>query len=288
MCRCVVAPALFLLIGAILPQTVPGHFFWAETNTAADHVTVTFSENAGVPDKVIAIMERRVTRMAYYNGSDTTVDVALTFNDEKTMLEGDLPRSSLNNNDDNNDNNDGPALVSGYLDFGSFEKFHDLEYSFGAQVYSSEADYDAFFRPLLLLGNEQPLIVMRNCGGSSHGTSYQFDVGGFPSEGPLGVCIYRKGGIQMGCGEFVSGEPEVYGLPRTMSLGRTLRRGENHRNPTMDLSIELSTAMLEQHQEEVPYLLYAIANKTIADKASGDSNIVLASTSVYFEGPCKE
>lgn len=305
--RCIcLSLARFLWIGviAILPHTVRGHFFWAETNGAdqPDRVTVTFSENAGVPDKVIAIMEHRVTRMAYTVG-DSTVDVALALNEEKTVLEGDLPRSFLvgHGGDNHQHNNDGPALVSGYLDFGSFEKFHDLEYSFAAQVYSSNADYDAFFRPLLT--NDTPSIVMRNCGGSSSkGTSYQFDVGGFPSEGPVSVCIYRKGGLKMGCGEFsVPGEqhedeehfdlaPGEIATSLGRSRSRNLLRGEKRDfDAKTDLSIELSPSIfLEQNEDEAPYLLYAIANKTRTDEASGEISIAFASTSVYFEGPCQE
>merc|ERR1712176_337248 len=118
-------------------------------------------------------------------------------------------------------------------DFGPFMKFHDLEYTFGAQVYESEGDYDAFFRPLLR-ESDKPSIAMRNCGGSE-GTSYQFDVGGFPSEGPLGVCIYRKGGIEMDCGELESVEDASTGT----SVARSLRLVENHRS-NMDLSIHYS------------------------------------------------
>mmetsp|Transcript_9487 Transcript_9487/g.23283 ORF Transcript_9487/g.23283 Transcript_9487/m.23283 type:complete len:276 (+) Transcript_9487:211-1038(+) len=268
--------ATTFLIGSALPSIVRGHFFWAETDEAADHVTVTFSEDAGVPDKVIAMMESRVKTMAYTAGSEAEVNIAVNLNSDKTFLEGDLPQSLLRS-DGHND----PALVSGYLDFGPFMKFEDLQYTFGAQVYSSEADYDAFFRPLLLKG-DKPTIVMRNCGGNK-GTSYQIDVGGFPSGGPLGVCIYRKGGLKMGCGEWESDEHALAGT----SVGRSLRFGENLLS-NADLSINFSHTAFEQKQEDAPYLLYAMANKTITDKESGDIRIVFASTSVYFEGPCKE
>ena len=276
MIRPALATTIFL-VGSALPPMVLGHFFWAETNEAADRVTVTFSENAGVPDKVIAMVESRVTKMAYTAGSDAEVDIAVSLNGDKTVLEGELPRSLLRGN-----RNGDPALVSGYLDFGPFMKFDDLEYTFGAQVYSREADYDAFFRPMLLQA-DKPSIAMRNCGGNK-GTSYQFDVGGFPYEGPLGVCIYRKGGIKLDCGEW---ESEEYDLAGTTSEARSLLLGENLL-PNMDLSIDISHTSLEQKQEDAPYLLYAMANKTITDKESGDVRIVFASTSLYFEGPCKE
>jgi len=285
---------LFLSIGAILPQTARGHFFWAETNAAADQVVVTFSENAGVPDKIIAMFEDRVKEIAYTTTTSAPVGVALSLNDEKTALEGDLPQSlSFNrDSDSDSDNKDGPALVSGYLDFGAFEKFQDLEYSFGAQVYGSENDYDGFFRPLLK-DSVKPSIAMRNCGAESNNSkgitttatmSYQFDVGGFPSEGPLGVCIYRKGGLKMGCGEFslFSREEEegLVAVPWENSIGRNLRGGGN-----LDLDIDIDLSVVE---EDAPYILYAIANKTITDKASGGVSIAFASTSVHFEGACKE
>jgi len=265
-----------LLIGANLPPIVRGHFFWAETNEAADHVTVTFSESAGVPDKVIGMMQGRVTKMSYIAGSDAAVDVAVNLNDDKTLLEGDLPGSLFQGID-----HDDPAIVSGFLDFGPFMKFQDLEYSFGAQVYSTEGDFDAFFRPLLHKG-DKPSIALRNCGGNKE-TSFQFDVGGFPPEGPLGVCIYRKGGLKIGCGEWESNEHASPG----MSVGRSLRHDENLPS-NLDMSIDISDTALERMQEDPPYLLYAMANKTITDKESGDVSIVFASTSVYFKGPCKE
>lgn len=273
---------LFLSVGALLPRTIRGHFFWAETNEEADHVTVTFSENAGVPDKVISMMESRVKKMAYFNGGDTDakMDVLLTMNENRTLLEGDFPQSYSS-----------PAMVLGYLDFGPFMKFHDLQYSFGAQVYASEEDYDSFFRPMVHKQNEnKPSIVLRNCGGSK-GTSFQFDVGGFPpSQDPLGVCVYRKGGVRLGCGEFRSRETEEQYEALSSwetSTARLLRRSVNS-NTNKGLSIEISPATLDEHSEESPYLLYAMANKTTTNKTSGDISISFASTSVYFEGPCKE
>ena len=53
---------------------------------------------------------------------------------------------------------------------------------------------------------------------------------------------------------------------------------------------------LEQHQQQgpetealtTPYLLYALANQTVVDTNSGNTTIMFASTSVYFEGTCKQ
>jgi len=275
------ALALLLSIGAILPLSGQGHFFWAETDEDADSVAVIFSENAGVPDKVISMMEDRVTTIAYTSAGHT-VNVALGLNHDKNLLEGDLPRKS---------NDMGPALVSGYLDFGPFMKFADLEYSFGAQVYHSEDDFQFFFQPLLT--GDKPSIALRNCGATKDGSmSYQFDIGGFPSEGPLGVCLYRKGGQKIGCGEWNQKMPEeelvVYGVPaESSSLGRSLARDRSQfRNPSVDATPEISK-LQPMEDAEGPYILYAIANKTITDEASGDVSIAFASTSVYFEGPCK-
>lgn len=287
--------ALFLLLGAtVVPRRVRGHFFWAETNEEADRVTVTFSEQAGVPDKVVAMFEDRVTSMTYtytYTGAAILpkTTVALAMNEEKTLLEGDLKPAS-------------PALLSGILDFGPFQNFEDLRYSFGAQIYNSEADFDGFFRPLLSNVGDTPTIVMRNCGGSSqNGTSYQFDVAGFPSEGgPLGVCMYRKGGLQVGCGTFSSGSAqnqEWHGETTSLDrLRRQLRSGDaadaaggtqKMLHPTL---LELVPLPSEQPHDESssPYLLYALANKTAIDEASGKNTLLFASTSVYFQGPCQE
>jgi len=266
---------LVLLFVALLPQSSRGHFFWAETDQMDNHVDVTFSEKAGVPDKVISIMEGRVTKVIYITEPTNIVDVNVALNEDKTVLEGDLPQSE-----------GGPAMVAGYLDFGPFMNFKDLEYSFGAQIYRSEADYDEFFVPLLQK-SDKPLIVMRNCGGNK-GTSYQFAVGGFPQEGTLGVCIYQKGGFEIGCGDFHSHQLEE-DMETTSVVGRALRRG----NVPKNLSIEISPAVLEEIQQDDndytnPTIFYAIANKTIADEASTDVSIAFASTSVYFGGPCKQ
>jgi len=263
------ALVLFLSIGVI-----EGHFFWAETDEDADSVAVTFSESAGVPDKVIAMMEGRVTSVTFKSISKAA-EIALELNEEKTVLEGDLPHDYID---------DGPVLVSGYLDFGPFMTFADLEYSFEAQVYRSKDDFDSFFRPLLKKA-DTPSIALRNCGGKKDGKSmsYQFGVGGFP-EGPLDVCLYRKGGQKIGCGEWNKQQLEeelvINGVSaESFSSGRKLIQD---RNP---IPVDEPPP---SEDTEASYVLYAMANTTITDEASGNTSIAFASTSVYFKGPCKD
>lgn len=272
-----------LLIGAIAPPRVDGHSFWVETNVEADSVSVIFSEYAGVPSKVIAKKSSYLTKIGY-TGVDKKFDVPLSLNDEETALEGDLTPPTLGAHQ-----NDGPAYVSEFFDNGPYERFADVRFSFGAQIYKSEADYEGFFRPLLNESEDTPLIVMRNCGGDN-GTSYQFDVAGFSSEEPVGVCIYQKGGLLMGCGSFGSEALERY-VPKEISRGRKLRSGggeSQNRGPKMGLSVEASPVISQVLHQEAPNLLYARANQTLTDEVSGDIVITVATTSVYFEGPCKK
>mmetsp|Transcript_12824 Transcript_12824/g.26989 ORF Transcript_12824/g.26989 Transcript_12824/m.26989 type:complete len:329 (-) Transcript_12824:88-1074(-) len=324
--RCFELALFLLVIAAVVPPRVRGHFFWAETNTNEDsdvnRVTAVFSEKAGVPDKVIARFEDRVTSMSMtYPGAIVPKTVALTMNDEKTLLEGDLTDSaSASAPTSSGLYGHQPALVSGFLDFGPYEKFEDVRFSFGAQIYDSEADFEGFFRPLLKDVGDTPTIVMRNCGGSSsssyHGTataSYQFDVAGFPSKGgPLGVCLFLKGGQPMGCGTFPSGaekQKQRGHLETSVDRLRQLRggdsdgdheagngaassRSERQKKP---LTLKLSSSLVVSEQDESssslsssPYLLYALANMTETDEASGNINIAFASTSVYFQGTCQE
>ena len=266
---------LLFLLTSSFPQSAHAHAFWAEDEIANYRVLVEFSEHAGVADKVVARFASRVTKMVYTGVDNTTEIVSMHLNARHTLLEGDLPPQIY----------DSPYLISGFVDNGPYERFHDVRFSFGAQMYSKHADYEQFFRPLLKTVTT-PTIVMRNCGGSKNGTtSYQFDVGGFPSEGPLGVCIYRAGGMQLGCGNFDSKEinEEEGGLQQKDSRQRKLRgdtAGAPFR-PKMDLSIELNIPMPDQ-------LLFAKANKTVTEEGSGDITILFATTSVDFQGPCDE
>jgi hypothetical protein len=281
--RCATA-ALFLFVNTSnLLQSANAHAFWAETDPEGDRVIVEFSEYAGVADKVVARLADKVTKMRY-KGADATYDVSMHLNDEKNLLEGNLAPPSLEGSDSVVQNKS-PYYVSGFLDYGPYERFHDLRYSFGAQVYNKDSDFDSFFRPLLQDVGDTPTIVMRNCGGSSEGTSYQFDAAGFP-EGPLGVCIYRKGGMQLGCGSFDLGLQQE-GLKKD-SRERQLRGGMDsvdYPPLKMDMAMELMVPISEQQDTT---LLYAKANKTVTDKETGDIKIFFASTSVYFHGPCKE
>jgi len=277
------AAALWGTAFAVLSQGAEGHFFWAETSAATDKVEVTFSEQAGVPDPVIAMMQDKVSSMGYYTTTDGAVDavVALAMNDNKTVLEGDLPLNT-------------PAVVSGELDFGPFEKFSDLYYSFGAHKCSNsgDGDYEGFFLPWLA-NTQKPAIALRNCGGSDGDKpmSYQFDVGGFSPEGPLGVCLYRKGGLEIGCGtweEEDDNDPGQHQQPMATALGRTQRslRGSGEGRRSLRLHAERGSGDDDEAAAAAPYVLYAIANKTTTDPDSGDVGIAFASTSVYFQGPC--
>ncbi len=266
---------LLFLLTSSFPQSAHAHAFWAEDEIANNRVLVEFSEHAGVPDKVVDRFASRVPKMLYTGVDNTTEIVSMHLNSHQNVLEGNLPPQR----------NDSPYLISGFVDNGPYERFHDVRFSFGAQMYSKNADYEQFFRPLLKTVTT-PTIVMRNCGGSKNGTmSYQFDIGGFPSEGPLGVCIYRAGGMQLGCGNFDSNQEieEEEGLQQKDSRQRKLRgdaAGAPFR-PKMDFSMEVNIPMSEQ-------LLFAKANKTVTEEGSGDITILFATTSVYFQGPCKE
>merc|ERR1719343_93780 len=184
-------------------------------------------------------------------------------NDKGNLMEGDLAPQAYSQNT-------APYFVSGFVDYGPFEKFHDIKFSVGTQVYGDDSDYDKFFRPLLKDVDDKPTIVMRNCGGSD-GTSFQFDVAGFPAEGPLGVCIYQKGGMQVGCGNF-NLELVKDGLV-SLQLRRPNKRKAEQARQKMDLSMQLNIPMSLQQERTH---LYAKANKTITDEESGDETILIA------------
>ena len=339
-----------------------------EEEEEAEDVVVTFSEQAGVHDKIIGILSDRVQSMKCYTPDTTNSenvvinDVPLSLSEDKSYLTGTLIQATTmtktgdDNDHDNTASSGGPEYVYGYLDFGPFGKFQDLQYAFGAQSYQSDSDYDTFFRPLLKKmtqghsGGEKnknknknknndndndndndngdndtatttvtPAIVLRNCGGDGSG-SYQFDVAGFTTEGgPLGVCLYQKGGIEVGCGTFAVPSLSSFIMTRTIDHRRQLLRSNTNNNKKEDVDddsevndrdntkkadiddfgyyhITTTHDTLEQHQQQgpetealtTPYLLYALANQTVVDTNSGNTTIMFASTSVYFEGTCKQ
>mmetsp|Transcript_21761 Transcript_21761/g.60420 ORF Transcript_21761/g.60420 Transcript_21761/m.60420 type:complete len:314 (+) Transcript_21761:314-1255(+) len=307
--RLFLSPLLALAL-ALVFVPVHGHFFWAETNPQADRVTVTFSEKAGVPDPVLARFGDRLTNMSY-TGAIVPERVGLAMNPNKTLLEGHLRSASSGWFH--------PALVSGTFDVGPYVKFSDVRYSFGAQIYDKQADFDGFFRPLLDDVGDTPTIVLRNCGTRNvnvnrTGTSYQFDVGGFPSGGgPLGVCLYRKGGSRIDCGTFGRRESETRtenetetkieieteqvvtvaspARHRELRGGGGAPRGAPKRFPARLQShshSHLHSLQPAFDSDDANFLLYALANKTVVDEETGDMTILFASTSVYFEGACQD
>ena len=93
-------------------------------------MTVAFSEKAGVPDKVIAMFEDRVTSMSMtYPGATAPQIVALVMNEEKTLLEGDLTDPASSSATSSGWHRHQPALVSGFLDNGPYHKFKDVQFS---------------------------------------------------------------------------------------------------------------------------------------------------------------
>ena len=262
-----------------VPSTVQGHFFWADTDPLGQEVTVTFNENPGEPDGVIAMMEGKLKEMKYYREKQSkSSTVYLEMNENKTAFEGSL------------DFTEKPGFVTGFFDFGPFEKFSDLQYSFSAQIHDNDDSFDTFYKPIIQK-IPYPTIALRHCGGKKDekAMSYQFDVSGFPDGGELGVCLYRTGGVKVGCGEFDYFEyldPEKNN--GNEDANRNLRGDtttNGHRRLTMTLEVEDD----DVEEEEYPYLLYAMANKTFSGKYIDDADaIVFASTSVYFTGECSD
>jgi len=293
-----------LLIGAITSSSnvVDGHFVWADTDTETQMVFVEFSEKAGVADKLIRILPSLrmqyidATNKASHNDED---DIPLNLSEDKSLLEGCLPRHGQGTRHDGL-----PAYVYGTLDYGKFQDFHDLLYPFAAQIYESEDDYEGFFRPLMRK-IKSPAIVMTNCGTSDDDGKtdrHGLDIGGFP-EGPVDVCIYKKGGLEIGCGSFVSSgdvvpttteqqEQQEFGQEETITSidRRQLRRHQDDSiistNKSLVLSIDSMLGQQLGSTTSSPVLIYALANSTTIDKETGETNIIFASTSVYFQGPC--
>jgi len=292
---------LVLLLGATTLcryGVVDGHFLWADTSNK--DVWVEFSEKAGVEDPLARILPPGMTMQYYGIGAkhkhSHKNQFPLTLSKSSSYLTGRLPEHVKYNLKS--------AYVYGTLDYGKFEDFNDLFYPFAAQIYgkNSEADYEGFFRPLLKTIST-PTIAMKNCGGSNGKTdSYKFDIGGFP-EGTVNVCIYQQGGLKLGCGDFVPTTTTTAREETTLTSidrrRRQLRRYPQEHGSTKSLVLSIDSIMHEQQQQQQqqqgsttisssssPRLLYALANSTTTDEASGKQNIIFASTSVNFEGPC--
>jgi len=252
---------VLLLLGAttlyrygVVP--VDGHFIWADTDNTDEgnyqDVLVEFSENAGVRDPLARILPPGMT-MEYYGIGATHEHshedhVPLTLSKDSSYLTGLLPRHAKYNT--------GSAYVYGTLDYGTFEDFNDLFYPFAAQIYGfdSEADYETFFRPLLKTIST-PTIAMKNCGGSNGKTeSYKFDIGGFPSEGTVNVCVYEKGGLKLGCGDFVPTTTTTAREETTLTSidrrRRQLRRYPHEHGSTKSLVLSIDSIMHEQQQQQ--------------------------------------
>ena len=129
--------------------------------------------------------------------------------------------------------------------------------------------------------------------------SFQLAVGGFPNQqqpsiykdinnnndkkknySPLQVCLYYSGGLVILCG--------------------TVDLSKNHHHEVVVLAGNTPSVRVQPAQESalgrqlVPnpkkptVLIYAKANMTITDTVTGEQELLVVTTSVYFEGACSE
>lgn len=255
-------------------RVLQAHYMWAHVVGPSDsehdvrpiRVDVLFSQTAGVPDgealvNILDDYSDAVSQMTH-TCCCNSYDFSLHLIDD--VLEGDFFP-----NDPHNLMSNCSALASGHFDFGPYTPLgaSDVQFTYNAQIYQAYSGFDDFFVGLMEKA-KYPSIVMRNCGGNSETTSYQFAVGGFPGGKALDVCLYYQGGIKIHCGSFQVPD-----------------------DSTILMESILSPSLTTSHFNDAPTLIYAKANMTVTDGPASNDNkprLLYATTSVYFEGVCKK
>lgn len=255
-------------------RVLQAHYMWANvvekpTDTSQNirpiHVDVVFSQTAGVPDgnalaEILDSYSDAITQMTH-TCCCNSYDFSLHVKDD--VLEGDFFP-----NDPNNLMSNCSALASGHFDFGPYKPLGagDVQFTYNAQLYQSYSGFDDFFVELVKKAT-YPSIVMRNCGGNGDTMSYQFAVGGFPGGKALDVCLYYQGGIEIHCGTFQVPD-----------------------NSTILMESFLPLSLTTPHFKDQSTLMFAKANMTVTDSPATEDKpqLLYATTSVYFEGICKE
>jgi len=275
--------SLLVLCLATFAPTAYGHYPWTtivtdNEATHVQHVEVVLSDHAGVRNNATAsLMDHGVTTLTH-TASCGSYQLALTPNAEADALIGVMDEESCTCS----------AFVSGKLDWGPYKDIYaDTLNTFTAQSYQKPNDYKDFFLPALDQVH-QPTIFLRNCmtmatpkdddkdDNDLGGGQLDFAIGGFPSEpasatqerSNLWLCLYWKGGIEIGCQEY---------RPSFDAHGKNVRA-----------AFALPATTLVQEGGSVPVGLYALGEMKVTDKVTGKVNVTFATTSVSFEGFCTE
>lgn len=258
------------------------HYLWAEIDSVdngSNNVNIVFSEEAGVPDPVIKILAKRVTDsgMAFISGEGGK---SITLENEGDHLVGKI-ESNKDESGKKRKTADDPFLVSGFLDYGPFPIMQpppDLQYTFVAQKFSEESDWENFFEQL-----HAPYFAVLMVSGTMCGPPYKVAIAGAdfdPSQTAIDVCLFEKGGKKIGCthsepdehSNIVEEDDDDNKYQRHLFL--TIEKEENDRNLRKNIMLD----------ESPPKYVYALANATIGEN---DSMVLkFASTSIELNGEC--
>jgi len=171
------------LLLILLVSLTQSHYFWAEINVVNKNtveVTLTFSDKAGLPSTMIQNVSHQIPYMNVLNEKDDEYLIAMKSGKEGDRLVGTLADSFK------------PVIASGFVDYGPFEEIMNLRYTFSAQLYSQESDWESFFQGI---SSKRFLVLMKSCG-----PPYQFRVTGVDAENThVDICLYHKGGLLIDC-----------------------------------------------------------------------------------------
>jgi len=258
------------------------HFLWAEIDSVGEDsndVNVVFSEEAGVPDPIIKILAKRVTDMDFIS-PDGGAEISLK--NEGDHLVGKID-SSKDISEKKRKAADDPFLVSGFLDYGPFPIMQpppDLQYTFVAQKFVEESDWENFFEEL-----HAPYFAVLMVSSTMCGPPYKVSVAGGdfdPSKTEIDVCLFEKGGTKIGC---------THGVPgKNMNTVQKSDDDDNHQLHTyLTIEKEENGRNLRKNivlDESPPKYVYALANFTAT---KNDQKVLkFASTSIELNGQCNE
>jgi len=256
--------SLTLLTLLTKKRSVQAHFLFSKLNDDEQGVKVFFSEPVAMEGEVIKYVADRLDHLTMIapsfksNGDTQTITLEL---DDAGFVKGELPKKLDNT----------PYFLTGFLDYGDFGEGDgpkvDLQYTFSSQISSTNPsdDWAHFFHYVAGTDektpygedNGDPFAIALN----NYGPPTRVVMRGVSADTPVHVCIYEGNGSnrEVGC-------------------------VEGTHNRTHHLTFD-ADALGVLHPCET---YFALANTTGIDEVTGKGKSLWASTSITWNGPCKE
>lgn len=241
-------------------SSAPARFLFIRIDNDNEQVEVFFSEPVSHKKSSIEDIKERVNLLKMV-GPDNEEPLVINLEkaEELGVIYGTLPKDLENT----------PYFLTGFLDYGEFGYDNalvtDLQYTFSVQISSTNPsdDFSHFFhgvvgtdaKSLYIRDNVDPfMIALKN-----YGPPYHVVIRGVLASTPVRVCIYKSDSVQIiGCVEGI--------------------HDSTHR-------LTFDSEVLGVLKSCRTY--YALGNTTIMDGESGRTKNLWSSTSVVWNGPCR-